>query len=63
MDFVVAVVFEGTVVLVTGEPVEACIFSNYLHRQTNTKKNMREILFQNKILHSYYRLNKEKRIE
>lgn len=30
LDFVVAVVFEGTVVLVTGEPVEACIFSNYL---------------------------------
>lgn len=28
--FVMAVVFEGTVVLVTGETVEACIFSNNL---------------------------------
>lgn len=33
LDFVVVVVFEGTVVLVTGETVEACIFSNDLQKQ------------------------------
>ena len=34
LDLVVVVVFE--VLLVTGETVEACIFSNNLHRQNNT---------------------------
>lgn len=32
MDLVIAVVFEVTVVLVTGETVEACIFRNNLPR-------------------------------
>lgn len=36
---VTAVVFEGAVVLVTDETVEACIFSNNLHTQTNKRKD------------------------
>lgn len=36
LDFVTVVVSEGAVTLVTGETVEACIFSNNLHK-TNKK--------------------------
>lgn len=37
LDLVTVVAFEGAVVMVTGETVEACIFSNNLHRQTNNQ--------------------------
>lgn len=43
LDFVMVVVFEGAVVLVTGEAVEACIFSNNLHRKTNKQTNKQTI--------------------
>lgn len=42
LDFVTVVVFDGRVVLVTGEEVEACIFSNKLWRSTIQPKRSPE---------------------
>lgn len=40
LDFVTVVVFEGTVELLAGEAVEACIFSNRLCAKTRGKKKI-----------------------